>query len=254
MRSPAANLAALDALLRLRGDLTASEGYGEKWVAGSDSAAIMEDVTDKKFRDSDGEKDRGQGGFGADLVRERVTGDHLMVLYLCGDLDYLPGSDGQVLPFKKDGSKCYQLEDRLRGEKGPEKAGHPADVEAELNARYSGAAWPSAPGAATSARHLFSGAQMKASAPPRTWQSPEGPLVARMFSDRTLAFVKGGMPSALWQVLEAMATGSSAEAIGVARGNSGKYASAVGTELQRLALEALIEIYADFDGCHLETA
>lgn len=254
MLTPEANREGLAALVRFRHDITASEGYGEQWTAGSDSAAILEDVTDREYSNSDGEQESGQGGFGDDLVRERVTAEHLLALYLTGDLEYRRAPDGQVLPFKSDGSKCYQLEDRIRGEKGPAGAEHPTEVEGELNARYDGAVWPKAPGAAKSARHLFSGAQMKSKAPPRTWRNPDGPIVARMFSERTLAFVMGGMPSGLWVVLEATATGSSSEQIGESRGRAGKYASAVGTELQRLALESLIEIYADFDGCHQEIA
>lgn len=239
MRTPEANRAALAALVRLRQDLTVAEGYGEQWTAASDSAAIDEDVA---------------RNYGADLKIEFATAEHLMALYLDDKLEYGEAQPGMTVACKKGEDRIYVLDDRLRGERGPAKPEHPQDVEHELNGRYAGAHWPSAPEAAKSARHLFNGAQIKTKGPVRTWKSPDSPIIERMFSERTLAFVKGGMPAGLWTVMEATATGSSAEAIGVSRGHNGKYGSAVGTELQRMALEALIEIFADYDGCHLEAA
>ncbi|MHA6731084.1 hypothetical protein [Devosia sp. A369] len=239
MRTPEQNRTAMVALCRLRHNLVATEGQGEQSTFRSDNAGVDEDVARR---------------FGADLIVEKVTGDHLVALHMSGDLEYRRAPDGQVLPFKKDGEKAYQLEDRYRGEKGSARPEHPQDVEAELNGRYDGAAWPKAPGAARSARQVFHGAQIKTRAAPRTFHSPEESIVKSIYAAKTLAFIKGGLPAGLWAVLEMAATGSTSESIGEGRGHSGRYASAVGTELQRIALEALIEVYADYDGCHAEAA
>lgn len=239
MRTPAENATAMVALCRLRHNIVAAEGQGDQATYRSDNAGVDEDVA---------------RGYGTDMRVERVTGDHLVALHMSGDLEYRRAQNGQVLPFKRDGEHAYQLEDRYRAEAGSAQPEHPAEVELELNGRYSGAAWPKAPGAARSARQLFAGAQMKTKTPPRTFHSPAEAMVRSIYAAKTIAFLKGGMPSGLWSVLEMAATGSTAEQIGESRGHNGKYASAVGTELQRLALDALVEIYADYDGCHQEAA
>ncbi|WP_162783413.1 hypothetical protein [Devosia naphthalenivorans] len=192
--------------------------------------------------------------FGVPVHVERVTAEHIVALHMTGDLEYRTAPNGQVLPFKLDGEKAYQLEDRYRSVEGPAKPGHSPEVDAELNARYCGAHWPSAPGAARVARELFSGAQMKSSPAARAMHSPERAMVKSIYARKTVAFLKGGIPSSLWRVLEMAATGSTSESVGQSRGHYGKYGSAVGTELVRVALEALMELYAEYDGCHQELA
>ncbi|WMT88663.1 hypothetical protein NO932_08675 [Pelagibacterium sp. 26DY04] len=231
MRTPDDNVQALCALVRLRRDMEATGGCAS-WTTESPDASINEDV---------------QVGYGTDLKRERPTPEHLVALYIAGKLEYLPSRDGEVVPHKTDGNVSYQIEDRLRGPRGPAQPQYPAEVEAELNGRYSGAAWPSAPNAAKSARHLFSGAMMKPAGEVRTWHSPEHGLVNSIYAEKTLDYLQETLPSSLWNVLDLSVDGATAEVIGESRGHNGKYAQTVGAELQRLALEALIEAYGKYD-------
>lgn len=237
MRTPEANLAGLIAMVRLRGDVNAADPQ-EQWVAGSDSASIMEDVS---------------SGYGDDLDIEFATAEHVLALHMAGKLGYREAQPGLTVACKRGTNRVYLLDDRSRGEKGPAKPTNPDHVRDEINGRYAGAAWPKAPGSPMTARELFIGSTIKTKAAPRTWKANDEGVVAAMFAKRTLAYVRGAMPSGLWSILESAANGSTAEEIGEDRGHAGKYASAVGTELQRLAIEALIEAYAEFDGCHLES-
>lgn len=231
MRTPESNVAALCALVRLRRDLEAVGGCAS-WTTGAPDASVNEDVS---------------AGYGVDLKREKPSAEHLIALYIAGNLEYLPTKEGATVPFKSEDGDLYQIEDRLRGPRGPAQPEYPDEVEAELNRRYDGAAWPSAPGAASSARHLFVGAMMKAALIKRTWHSPEHGMVNTVYAEKTLKRLQGALPSSLWSVLDQSVDGATAEAIGESRGHSGKYASTVGAELQRLALEALIEAYAAYD-------
>lgn len=230
MRTPAANQRALAALVRLRGDLDAINGRAA-WCAQGDSAAVHADV---------------KGSFQPERIVERVTAENLIALHIAGALEFRE-VDGSREVCEKDGARLFQIDDRLRGEKGPSRPEHPHEVEIELNARYNGAEWPSAKGAPKSARQVFLGAQIRVGAEPPVAHSPEDEMVETYSARRTVAFVRGSMPTALWEALEDTADGSTSQAIGELRGHAGKYASTVGTEVQRLALEALIEAYADFD-------
>ncbi|GGA47307.1 hypothetical protein [Pelagibacterium lentulum] len=231
MRTPEDNVVALCALVRLRRDLEAIGGCAS-WTTDTPDATINEDV---------------QIGYGADLKREKPTAEHLIALYIAGTLEFLPTRDGELVPHKSDNGDVYQIEDRLRGPRGPELPEYPDEVEAELNGRYSGAEWPSAPNAAKSARHVFVGAMMKAAPETRTWHSPESGMINTIFAEKTVVHLQDALPKALWRVLESSVDGATAEEIGQDRGHSAKYAQTVGAELQRVALEALVDAYAKYD-------
>lgn len=229
MRSNEANAAGLRTLHRFASDL--ADGR-TGWAVFGDSSGVDADVAK---------------GFDEDLDIEFATPEHILALHMAGALEYRV-IDGATVAVKIAGKKAYQLDDRLRGEKGPAKPEHSPSVKAELNGRYSGADWPSAPGAPRTAGELFLGATMAARPSPRVWRNDvDEPALASMYARRATAFVKGALPSALWEVAEAMVEGATAEEIGERRGHNGKYASAVGTELQRIALESVAEAYADFD-------
>lgn len=229
MRTPAANAQALRALYRFRRDLDAMAGT-DYWQSFGADAAINEDV---------------RGAFQADLHFEFATAEHLMALYDRGDLEYREYGGMPLAAHKRDGAKLYVLDDRARGERGPAKPKHPAAVQAELDRRYAGAAWPSD---ATVPADIFMGAQMRRVHEPRATASPEDRLLHAAMAHRVDAFQRGAMSKALYKVLVDAASGATSEEIGESRGHAGKYASAVGTELQRIALEGLIEAYADYDG------
>lgn len=228
MRTPDANRAALCALLRFRSDLDAVAG-AEYWASFGEDAGTDQDTG---------------WGWNPDMIRERVTAEHLVAMHMAGSLEYRT-VDGNREVVERDGCRVYNIEDRLRGEKGPASPKHPPEVAAELAGRYSGAAWPRG---TSKPADLFLGAQMRRCAEGRAAASPEDRLLRSAFAKRVLAYVKGGMPTALYDALVAAADGATAEAIGESRGHNGKYATAVGTEMMRLALEALVEIYNEYDG------
>lgn len=226
--APSANATALRALLRFRQDLDAVAGR-EHWAAFGDAAGTDEDAG---------------WGYGRDMVRERVTAEHLIALHLTGSLEYRTvGGHRQVV--ERDGCRIFEIEDRLRGERGAAAPVHPPEVAHELASRYTGAAWPQGAGKPTD---IFMGAQMRRCYEDRAAASPEDRLLRAAFARRVLAYVRGGMPAGLFQVLVNVADGAGAEDIGVARGHRDKRASAVGTELMRIALEGLVECYSEYDG------
>ena len=226
--TPSANAAALRALLRFRQDLDAVAGQ-EYWAA---------------FGDEAGTDDDAGWGYGRDMVRERVTAEHLIALHLAGSLEYRTVGDHRQV-VERNGCRIFEIEDRLRGERGPAAPAHPPEVARELAGRYGGAAWPRDAGKPTD---IFMGAQIRRCHEDRAAASPEDRLMRSAFARRVLAFIRGGMPAGLFKVLVDIADGAGAEDIGVARGHSDKRASAVGTELMRVALEGLTEIYDEYDG------
>lgn len=226
--TPSANNTALHALLRFRQDLDAVAGQ-EYWAAFGEDAGTDED---------------NGWGYGRDMVRERVTAEHLIALHLAGSLEYRTvGGQRQVV--ERDGCRIFQIEDRLRGERGPAAPAHPPEVARELASRYTGAAWPRD---ASKPTDIFIGAQMRRCHEDGAAASPENRLMRAAFAQRVLAYVRGGVPAGLFKVLVDIADGAGAEEIGIARGHSDKRASAVGTELMRVALEGLAEIYDEYDG------
>ncbi|MGU3495750.1 hypothetical protein ACLBXM_17050 [Xanthobacteraceae bacterium A53D] len=230
MRRPEANDAALRALVRFRGDLDALSGGSSDWMVAGEEAAVVEDV---------------RGTCQPDLKFEFATAEHLMELYARGDLEYREHGGQPLIAHKREAGKLYVLDDRRRGERGPAQPRHPHAVQKELASRYAGAAWPRD---ARKPSDIFLGAQMKVGSEPRATQSPEDRLLHTAMARRAVAFIRGALPKGLYDALEASVSGETAERIGEARGHHGKYATTVGTELQRLALEALMEAYADFDG------
>jgi hypothetical protein len=220
-------------MYRFRGDLDAMSGT-DYWRSFGADAAVNEDV---------------RGAFGADLKREKVTAEHLIALHMVGELEYRTVGEQRSV-YRRDGQTVYEIEDRLRSERGPAKPKHPAAVQSELKGRYAGAAWPAD---ATAPHDIFLGAQMRRVHEPRATSSPEDRLLHAAMARRVDAFQRGAMSKELYKVLVDAASGATSEEIGVSRGHTGKYASAVGTELQRIALEGLIEAYADYDGCHLNS-
>jgi len=228
MANPESNAPALVALQRLRDDLDAAAG-SQHWATFGDDTAVDEEV---------------QNGFGAELRRENVTAERLVALHLVDELEFREVGGHRVV-CRRDGANIYELEDRLRGERGGAHPEHPEDVAGELASRYGGAAWPRD---AKKPADIFMGAQMRGCSEERAATSPEDGIMRRAMARRRLAFLTGAMPRSLFDVLRQIADGATSEEIGLSRGHSGKRASAVGTELTRIALEALVEAGADYDG------
>lgn len=224
----ATNAAALRALQRFRDDLDAAAGTAY-WSAFGDDAASDDDAG---------------SGYGADMHRERVTAERLVALHMAGSLEYRTvGGHRQVV--ERDGCRVFEIDDRPRGERGPAAPTHPPEVARYLADQYRGAAWPRDAGKPAD---IFLGATIRRCHEGRATASPEDRLLRAAFARRVLAFIRGGMPSGLHCVLVNIADGATAEEIGVVRGHSDKRASAVGTELMRVALEGLVECYREYDG------